>query len=269
MKQHFKYSSPKQLWRILISESDKLILETRDMESKEVFFNCIDLKNVQKIFSDLQHEEKSWIGIEDIYKDIIYFHKYVKPDMPGHKGIIAFDIETQKILWTNKELIYFFADADKVFCFTQGFDERAFYSLNYITGELLEDLGSNYQSINTLKDSSKNPRDWSVYIYPQIFNTAEEKIYKIVKPHIRNMEITGNIEYIVYEDLLLFNYHNRTSENKFDNNFIVININSGKVVWRDVLNAAVSALYTDSFFIYKNFLFLLKGKNEVTIFNLE
>ena len=97
IKKLYSYKSEKQIWRILISGSDKLILETRDLNTKEVFFNCLFIENGKSIFSNLQLDEKCWIGIEDIYKGIIFFHYFPKPDMPHHKGIIAFDITAQKI----------------------------------------------------------------------------------------------------------------------------------------------------------------------------
>ena len=57
MTNHFKYVSEKQLWRILISDTDKLILENRNQGSKEVFFQCIDLQNGNVILKDFQSNQ--------------------------------------------------------------------------------------------------------------------------------------------------------------------------------------------------------------------
>lgn len=269
IKKHFTYSSSQQIWRILISETDKIILETRDIKSREVFFHCFDLIKGKKIFRDYQHEEKSWIGIESIYKDIIFFHRYIKPDMPWHKEVIAFDIASQKILWSNEELTFHFVHDDKIFCFKQGFEERYFYSLNYKTGELLDELGSDYALVNSLKSKPGENENWSLYLYPQDSNNADEMTGILINDHLKNAQVTGNVEFIIFKNLVLFNYHNRLDEKTFNNNFVVANLESGSVVLNEILNAGVTSLYTDSFFIYKNFLFLLKEKNEVIIFNLE
>ena len=239
------------------------------MESKEVFFQCFDLVKGKKIFKDFQHEEKSWVGIEAVYRDIIYFHKYAKPDMPWHKAVIAFDIAVQKILWSNEELSFLFAYDEKVLCFKQGFEERLFYTLNYQTGELLEDLGSNYLLVNSLKSKTEEEKDWSVYLYPQNINNADVKTKEIINDCIDKVNVTGDIEFIVFKNLVLFNYHSSGNEKTFNNNFGTLNRDSGALILSEVLNAGVPSLYTDSFFIYKNFLFLLKEKNEVIIFNLE
>ena len=76
LKEHLTYKTGKQIWRILISGSEKVLIEKRDMESKEVYFDCLDLVSGEYVFTDLQFEEKFWLGIEKIYKDVIFFHKY-------------------------------------------------------------------------------------------------------------------------------------------------------------------------------------------------
>jgi len=269
IKKHFTYNSPRQIWRILISESDKLILETRDTKTREVFFHCFDLIKTKKVFVDLQHKEKSWIGIDAVYKDIIYFHKYFKPDMPWHKAIIAFDIASQKIIWSNEEMTFHFTYDDKVFCFKQGFEESFFYTLNYKTGELIDELGSDYALVNSLKSKSGENENWDLYQYPKDFNNADETTRTVINDHLINVQLTGNIEYIVLKKVVMFNYHTLVNEKIFNNNFIILDRDSRIVLLNEVLNKNISSLYTDSFFIYKNFLFLLKEKNEIIIFNLE
>ena len=72
----YSYKSSGQIWRILISDNEKLVMETRDRSSKEVSIQCFNLFSGEKVFTDFQLEEKHWIGIETIYKDVILFHKF-------------------------------------------------------------------------------------------------------------------------------------------------------------------------------------------------
>jgi len=256
---------------MLISDSDKLILETRDTKTKEVFFHCNNAINGGKIFSDLQLDEKFWLGIETVYRDIIYFHKIPKPDLPGHKEIIAFDIASQKILWQNNELTFLFAYNNKVYGFQQGFEERYFSALDYLNGELIEDIGTEYKTINTLRSKAESEKDWSAYIYPKIFVAEENnlKINEAIQTQIKNLEIEGEVEYNFYGDLLLFNFHSKVFEGGFVNKFCTFNLTTDKVVLSEILNANTASLFTDSFFVYKNLLFLLREKNEVIVYKLE
>lgn len=270
MKEHFKYSSDKQLFRILISDSDKLILETRNSETKEVYFHCFDLETGEEIFCNLQLEEKQWAGIETIFKDIIYFHKFPKPDLPGHKEIIAFDIASQKILWTNSDYTFQFVHRNKVFCFTQGFEERNYFALDYLTGELLEELGSNYSIINNFRLEADQSKDWSRYVYPMRLSESEnETAKKLIESKTEKLQLTGEIEFNICKNMLLFNYHENNGNRTFTNKILVVDVDSSETIFETVLNQNVTNLFTDSFFIYKKFLFLLKGKNAIDVYNLE
>jgi hypothetical protein len=267
----YSYKSNKQIWRILISDSDKLILETRDLNTKEVFFNCYYIENGENIFCDFQLNEKCWVGIEEIYRDIIFFHYFPKPDMPHHKGIIAFDIASQNILWTSNEFSFLFTSDEKVYGFKQGFEERYFSSFDYLTGELIEEHGSDHKKINSIKKSADDEKDWNSYLYPKVFSNDEidPRIAEAIRRQTNNTTVEGEVEYNFKNDLLFFNFHTKVFENSFVNKFLAVDLNSNNVILSEVLNTNASALFTDSFFIYKKYLFLLREKNEVVIYKLE
>ena len=110
IKKIYSFSDKKQIWRLLLSDSDKLIIETRDTDKKEVYFHCLDLFSGKKIFKNFQPDEKYWVSIEGIHDDVIFFHKYAKPDMPGHRFIQAYDINTKSVLWESDKYIFMFID---------------------------------------------------------------------------------------------------------------------------------------------------------------
>lgn len=270
MKKHFGFKSDKQIFRILITETDKLVIETRDTTTKEVSFHCYDLQTGGSVFSNHQLEEKTWLGIEAIYKDVIYFHKFPKPDMPGHKEIIAFDIAEQKVLWHNSENAFLFVHQDKVYGFTQGFEDRYFVTLDYLSGETKENLGSNYTLINSLRAQADSEKDWSAYVYPELnISTADEAIKQTILNYTRNFSLTGEVEWASANELLMFSFHTKEKDEKLTNRFVALNKASAKVILSETLNENVTALLTDSFFVYKNYVFLLKEKNEVEIYGLK
>ncbi|MCZ7614113.1 MAG: DUF4905 domain-containing protein [Ignavibacteriaceae bacterium] len=96
LKKKYRFDNKRQIWRIIPTNSGKLIIEERESEQKQVYFHCIELTSGKKILQDFQLDDKFWVGIESVKDDYIYFHKFAKPDMPKHKGIFAFDIKTKK-----------------------------------------------------------------------------------------------------------------------------------------------------------------------------
>ena len=94
------------------------------------------------------------VGIEAVYNDVIFFHSYLKPNMPGHKGVFAFDIAEQEIKWENKDLTFLFQLNNLIYTYLQRFDSRNHYALNFETGEIEEDFGSDSNKINKLRDEA-------------------------------------------------------------------------------------------------------------------
>lgn len=269
MQKHFSYSSDKQIWRLLISDFDKLIIENRDASTKEVFYQCIDLVTGHNVFSDIQLEEKNWIGIETVYKDIIYFHLFPKRDLPEHKGIIALDIVTQKVLWQNLDKTFLFLGNEKIYSFIQGFEDRSFYSHDHLSGELIDDLGNNYTLLNSLREEAESKKDWNKYIYPEVILDEENEFLKIINIETDKYLLAGEIEKAVYNKLLIYSFHSKEDDSTFTNRFTIVDLSNGRTVLNIILNKKVSSLLTDSFFIYKNYLVVLVGKNEIEVYDLE
>lgn len=270
MKKHFGFKSDKQIFRILITETDKLVIETRDTNTKEVSFHCRELSDGKSIFTDLQLEEKIWLGIEAIYKDVIFFHKFPKPDMPGHREIIAFDIASQKVIWQNDKYAFSFVYQDKVYCFTQGFEERFFYALDYLTGEVKEDLQNDFALVNSIRAEAEGEKDWSSYIYPELnLMSADAVTYRIIKQFTEGFSLSGEVEWANFKDLSLFSFHTKEKEDKLTNRFAIISKSSGQTILFESINENVNAMLTDSFFVYKNYVFVLKGKNEVELYLID
>ena len=268
IKKLYTFKNEKQIWRLLLTSSDKLLIETRDTENKEVHFSCLDAFTGKPIFENLQLEEKFWIGIETTYKDIIFFHKFAKPDMPGHKEIIAFDINTQKILWQTNEYAFLFIYNNHVYCFKQLFEGQKFFALDYKTGQLVEELESDYEEIDHLSSQSEIENHYDDYLFPIQFSeeyVESEAVREIIKDKTKGTQLTGDVEYNIYENILLMNFHNKVSEGSLINNFFAINIENKEELYNIVLNSDANAFVPDSFFVYKNLLFLLKGKKEVLV----
>lgn len=270
IKKKYSYTSNKTIWRILFSELNKMVIEERDSEKREVFFSCIDASTGSILFKLLQLEEKFWIGIETIYKDIIVFHKFSKPDMPGHKSLIAYDINSRNIMWQTDEYSYQFIYNDKIYVSKNSFDNRYFYSLNIYTGEVIDDTGNDIGYINTIKNDQYNPNHLFKFVFPEVFRKESEtgnSIGSIINDYINGKEITGHIEYILYNEIIFFNFYSRNRKKSLINEFFAVNLN-GKKIFDQVLIENANAYTADSFFIKDDLLFLLKDKNTVLAYSL-
>ncbi len=147
IKKLFSYDRGRQIFRLIPTETGKLLIEERDRNIKEAFFNVLIFIRGKKIFTDLQFDEKYWIGIESIYKDVILFHRFERPDLPNHKGIIAYDIKSQTVLWENLNS-FLYAGDDKIVFMTFESGIKGLVAVDYLSGELIED-GRTIMGINS------------------------------------------------------------------------------------------------------------------------
>ncbi len=272
LKKLYKHDNKKQIWRILPTTNNKIVIEERDAKTKEVFFSCLDIESGKKIFKDFQLEEKNWIGIESIYKDVIFFHSYGKPDMPAHKSIIAFDILSQSILWQNDSYVFSFVYEEKVYCYQQRFESRVFFALDYLTGNVVEDFGNNTSTINKLKEES-DAKFWKQnYLFPEYFNrnnSAEMDYQKYLKQILTEKVIKGEISYLNYEGILLFNYHEVAKNNTYTNIFTVVDLIKNKILFEETLDKNLVNLMPESFFVKDNFLFLIVDKTKLFVYQIK
>lgn len=269
MKKYLKHNNKKQIWRILISETDKLLIEERDPKTREVFFSCYDLSTKAKIFSNFQFEEKAWIGIEAVEKDIIVFHFYLKPDMPQHKGFFTYDLKQKKILWQNETLTYFFSDNEKIVAFQQQFEGRFYVEIDLLTGEVIRNLGEEYAQVNLLKEETQAKKSYTDYIFPEVFNPLnDDPQFDCIRNSISNFSFSGQVEYFLNGEFVFFTFHEKKDE-KFTQHFYICNTATGSLLYSAVLNKNIHQYAVDSFFLYKKFLFLIKEKQIIEIVKMD
>ncbi len=271
LKKKYVHNNKRQIFRLIPTTTGKLIIEERETEKKQAYFNCLEIESGKKIFKNLQLDEKFWLGIEAIYNDVIFFHRFTKPDMPQHNGIIAFDINDQKIMWQDDYQTFLFIKDEKVYAFRQMFENRKHFTLDYKTGGIIEELGSDSVSINNLREEVIASEDFSGYLFPRkhdssvIFNEVANQFLKSLREiHL----ISGSTEYVLRDNLLLFNFHEIIADNSLMNIFKAVDLSKGKYILEVTLNSRTNAFAPDSFFIKDDLLFLLIERIKVGVYEI-
>ncbi|MBI5662398.1 MAG: DUF4905 domain-containing protein [Ignavibacterium album] len=254
IKELYKYDCGRQIFRLLPTDSDKIVIEERDREKKEVFFSCLDIQTGKKIFTDLQFEEKYWIGIEKIYKDVIFFHKFERPDLPNHKGIVAFDIKSQTTLWENQNK-FISAGDDKVVLISNDYGITKLILVDYLSGEIITD-GTEFLELTSQKE------DYTSYTYAnkvsqQEFNSLAHPDFK---KRISEYVIKDYVNFVSRDKTSLFSFHHINSDGKFNNIFFAVD-EDGTILLQETLNTGLEKIEPESFFIKNDLLFLLLGSS--------
>jgi len=271
LKKNYRFDNKRQIWRIIPTKEGKLIIEERELENKQVYFHCLFLDSGKKILSNFQLDDKFWVGIEAVQDDIIFFHKFAKPDMPKHRGIFAFDLSKKELLWQNPELIFLFVIGNKLYAYKEKFEGRNYYSINSVNGEMIEDIGKNYQQINNLRNEASIEESNDGYLFPEDFElepAIENSACEFIKSLRIDFVILGKIEYILKNNLLMLSFHEANSKGSLNNLFKAVDLSTGKYILEEVINKETSLFLTDSFFVKNDFLFLLFGKTRLVVYKI-
>lgn len=265
LEKYIEVNCNSQIWRLLINKNDYLLIETRDAEKKEVFFSVLDLQSKKIFMNNFQFDEKFWLGIDGFYDNIIFFHNFPKTDLPAHNEIIAFDIFSKKIVWHNQQLAFLFVFEDVVYTYQQGFDGKLFFSVDSKSGNRIKQLTdsefSRIQNEQRIEEDEKYfeykfPEELSKLSAVNYFDIAEEKVI-------------GNLQSIDLENYILVSYNKELAAGKYSNIFRVFQKENKLEIFSRVLDADLDKLALDTFFVYKDLLFLIVEKKVLEIFRLE
>lgn len=261
IKKLYNYDKGRQLFRLLPTDTGKLIIEERDRTIKEAFFSCLDIYSGKLIFSDLQFDEKYWIGIEKIYKDVILFHRFERPDLPGHKSIIAYDIKSQTVLWENQNTFLYAAD-DKLVFMNFDFGIKKLIAVDYLSGES-ENTEQSFLNLEPTKE------DYSSYINSKKIsrNNFHEIVGADLKKKFSEIVIKDEIHFATKSGINFFSFHKVTENMKYDNIFFAIT-NEGTILLEETLNKGLEKLEPESFFIKDDLLFLLLDSSGFGVYQI-
>lgn len=262
LKPKYSYTNSKNIWRIHLTDTQNLVLEERD-EDKNVFFSCINSDNGSVVFTDLQLEEKSWIGIEAIEDNKIIFHKFIKPDMPYHKSVIVYDIDSQQILWQNESIAFAFVLDRKVYAFESKMQGSLYATYSLDTGEKIEEIGYDEHYIRDLSLKVDNSRLYRDYLYPEPIdiNYDYEKNDLLLQYAKKQNCIENETEIISYNNYTVASYQYK-QDNNFVNVLAIIDSKSNKIVYEDKINFGTKIIKS-SFYLKGGKLFIIKNKAEL------
>lgn len=265
----FSFNQGRNIWRIILTDLDQIVIEERDIQNKEVFYSCIDRQTGKFFWKNKTYlNEKFWIGIEGTISKYLILHQFEKPDMPNHKKIINVDLITGEILWVNEELTFHSLNHESIYAYLTKFDDREFYQLSIENGELKKILGDEIEFLNLV--NSIPEKDYSKYSFAESAASLSSDDYQkeIIAKVIGNNNYLNFCEFIDKNNYLIFNYYDKIEPRSLINRLVVFDKLEEKPVLIKTLNTSSPAPVPDSFFMYENDLYFIKDKTELEAYRL-
>lgn len=267
IKKKFTHSRGIPVWRVLINTADVLLIEERDTNKKEVFYQAFQLNTGRQLLKNYRPEDSFWIGVEEFRDDHVYFHRFRKPDMPWHKDIIAFSVREQKVIWENTDLAYGFMAENVLYAYKQTFDGAQFFGINPANGEIVQEFKENDPEIVVKRQIAEAEKDYSAYLFPTFLQKGTQPEYDGIAATITDT-FEGDPEYITYGDTLLLTLHKKNKKGILQQSLYAIDLLSKKVYFEELIHSNEQVLQFDSFFVYRDFLVVIRDKSDVFIYQL-
>ncbi|MBI3004139.1 MAG: DUF4905 domain-containing protein [Ignavibacteriales bacterium] len=271
----WSYDSGSTIWRLLFAENGRIVGENRNEQTKQASFFCLDEATGNHIWAELKLDEPWWVGMEAVQKDILLLHEFAKPDLPEHRGIRAYDLETARLLWHKKDMTFWFGYQNSVYAYKTMFERRIGYSLDLNSGEVLQEYAESLEELHAVRELSTKEQRQDEYRFPEILdlNKVEPRIVETVKKATRNTQIHGNIEFVREKEFLLFNYHAETMSSTADsilleNHLEIVDIEKNHKVYSDLLVRGAKAPAPDSFFIKGHRVYFIKDQHILSALRL-
>jgi len=127
----------KKIWRLLAG-NEILVTEMRDIDKKTAEFVGIDIRSGLLLWKNDQIEEKWWVTLNLIYRDVVLLQQFSRPDMPTSGRIFALDLRTGELLWKNYEVSFANAAGDTIYCVKKSYSSETTIGLDFRSGIVRE-----------------------------------------------------------------------------------------------------------------------------------
>ncbi len=263
------------VWRLLFTGKGRIVGECRNQEKKSVSFFCLDEESGRALWQDITLEEAWWVGMEAVHGDTLLLHGFASPDMPEHRGIRAYDVETGALRWRNDETTYWFGVGDRLFAYRDFFERRVGYEIDLGTGELKTTYDQSLQELHDLRRKAADLEPTPEMTLPEIMSegSVEPSMLAFVSRLTKGRGVVGNFEFILENNILAFNCHVRApgaaaQTPAYENHLFVYRYPQGTRIFSDIIARDLKARVPDAFFFRRGRLFFIKDQKTLTALRL-
>ncbi len=260
----WKYETNGMLWRLLPTTNNLFIGEDRNVETKCVSFFCLDSVSGKVLWNNISFTETWWIGIENVYKNILFLHEFSTPDMPDHKKIFALNIENAQVLWVNEELQFHFAFEMFVYGSKIGFESRKYFRLDMSSGKVVAEIsGKEFQELQFQATNS----DSGNIIFPKEVNNVDSMNKSFQKVASKVLNTSRPMECIEQNEKLILSYYDSVRNNgngsdEFEQHVLIADKN-GRLLYRDKVNERVKVPVPDTVMLMNGTVYYIKNKKKL------
>ena len=237
------------IWRIEIDEiSDTLVAEIRSSADKQVAFASISLVSGKTYFKNFSLPERWLTGVEAAFDGVLLLHNYQSEAGPMHKGLVAVDVFSGQVLWSNYTLAFDHLSVEGPIVYDLHIHPRRLFLADVKTGATKRVFEpSVYQKLPNNIVIPVKTADWltaaGLPVHPcgETVYCLDYNNFRIVSLHALKAEVLTQLIFITH---------------------------GGYIVYQDILNAGIQKLQPEAFIMHNNRLIYIKNKSELKVLTM-
>lgn len=229
-----------------------ILVNTRDNEKLESKFALIDLENYELKWEGLQFEDEWWVSAYHMTNEMVVFQKFEDSQNIDDRSVFGFDLTSQESVWAMENVKLTGARAYHLF----------------VNGEDDQQLIFNIQT----KDWDEKPSEFveeSEAAYPIHYEAANghfDTLARFLKLKAE-IDVQGSCDYLESHGLI-FIAANHVVDQKKSLTLCVFD-ETGELLLKNELEKNIKGLVSGAFFIVKDALIFVTGKNELKIYSID
>lgn len=225
------------IWKIILDETEETIVWECRTADKKVSFYAYNLKNQTLLLNNFKFADDWEVSINNVVNGILYFNGFESDFSPVQKGLIAFDLQTRKILWQNFSIGAQLFTNEGIVVFDTKILPRKYRIANYQNGNMVKDMEA--VELKGLKSLQNN-------------------IFLPTMQESENILLTSY--HLTYKGLNISSFY-KAQGAAFDQ-YISVEKN-GNILINEILNNQIQKMSFDTFFVWHNHLFYIRNKSEI------
>ena len=242
LKQVFSEKFKGLIWKIRIHEKNEyMAIESRHLESKNVYFTVLDLQTGKIFFKERSYLESMNLNLAYAAQKNLILTVNEHVESPESKGLISINVLNGEILWERYNFSFNQADSSGL----QVYDPKI-YPRNYLWINHL-----NAENISKQENSSTRISD---LLFPDLFESY------VLPNFIEHGLIIGQISVLHKDGLSIVSFHQKM-KNNMQQRLVVYQ--DDRIFIDDIIIDDIQKLQPESFFMMNKQLLYIRNKNEI------
>ncbi|WP_411275414.1 DUF4905 domain-containing protein [Daejeonella sp.] len=231
------------VWKVMVHRSGVLAVETRNIELKQVLFSAYNYITGETYFKEKGFKENWNLSLAFAGEENLILIGYKHTETPESKGVFSVNIKDGNIFWQKFDISLNKIKDDALQVYDPRIQPKKYSWINHKTAALIAEP-------NEVKVDSE-------IIFPEVDNSF------VIPAFVEHGRLVGELLILHFADKVFLSFH-ETEKGLLRQRIVVYQ--DDKVIIDDILISGIQKLQPEAFFIHRNHLFYIRGKEEMVTY---